>query len=439
MNFEAEIFEHLNLLVICAGLFFSVLLFVFYYTVTRSRSVISYLPNIWTSLGILGTFISIVKCLMGSNDLSNMESVIRDIVPAFQTSIIGIVGAIVTSVLIKAILAIEDKKYEEEYDKKSYSVNMTPELLLDNINQSLKVANNKIDGLAGLVAAGVLEEVDKHLVSKMEELAVNHSARLVSLFEQEESSLADATAKVSDATSVMLESIKASFALLQSSVGAVATDTLAKTEKISETFAVSVAGIEEKTLASLSSKLTERYRQLLALNEESIALIKERIEEMESELIDQMVTGIAEINSGVISDVEDMYETVRDNMEVVAENLANVSESLKFNTANYQSVSAATTEIRNSFVRLESVMSNCIAKMETSALRLESLVNKSDELHELNYKLAYEVAQLKKAKAVKVKVLSDGTWECPDCGHANPSRANYCRKCRYKFVVEEER
>ena len=76
--------------------------------------------------------------------------------------------------------------------------------------------------------------------------------------------------------------------------------------------------------------------------------------------------------------------------------------------------------------------------METSASRLEGIVTKSEELNELSYKLAYEVTQLKKAKPQKVKVLSDGTWECPDCNTSNPKDANYCRHCRYKFVVAEE-
>ena len=460
MVFKANIFSHLNGLVIGLGLLCTVLMFVYYYKYTRARSVISYLPNIWTSLGILGTFISIVRSLADTDNLSDLPTVVDNIVPAFETSIIGIVGAIITSIVVKIIFANEDKKYEEEYDRKSYSVDMTPELLLDSINQSMRDANKKIDGLASTIAAGVLVEVDKHLTSKMEELARTHTARLVSLFEHEEESITSATAKVDKAVSSMANTMKGASSTikktmedisseLSEAVTKIVNDSIEKTGKISEDFTSEVSDIEKKMLNSLSTQLTDRYQQLLKMNEESIASMKRDIEKMQSEISKKVSDDITNMNKGIVEDVKQVLQTVKEDLTDVEKsisttltdvttNLVVVSEALKTDALNYQSVTSSTSEIKRSFVRLESVMSNCVAKMETSASHLEGIVTKSEELNELSYKLAYEVTQLKKAKPQKVKVLSDGTWECPDCGASNPVEANFCRQCRYKFVVSED-
>lgn len=460
MDFKANIFLHLNGLVIVIGLLCTALLFVYYYKYTRARSVISYLPNIWTSLGILGTFISIVRSLADTDNLSDLPTVVDNIVPAFETSIIGIVGAIITSIVVKIIFANEDKKYEEEYDRKSYSVDMTPELLLDSINQSMRDANKKIDGLASTIAAGVLVEVDKHLTSKMEELARTHTARLVSLFEHEEESITSATAKVDKAVSSMANTMKGASSTikktmedisseLSEAVTKIVNDSIEKTGKISEDFTSEVSDIEKKMLDSLSTQLTDRYQQLLKMNEESIASMKKDIEKMQSEIAKKTSEDITSMNNGILEDVKQVLQTVKEDLTDVEKsisatltdvttNLVAVSEALKTDAQNYQSVTSSTSEIKRSFVRLESAMSNCVAKMETSASRLEGIVTKSEELNELSYKLAYEVTQLKKVKPQKVKVLSDGMWECPDCGTSNPKDANYCRRCRYKFVLAEE-
>lgn len=460
MDFKADIFSHLNGLVVGLGLICTVLLFVYYYKYSRARSVISYLPNIWTSLGILGTFISIVRSLADSENLSDLPTVVDNIVPAFETSIIGIIGAIVTSIVVKIIFANEDKKYDEEYDRRSHSVDMTPELLLDSINQSIRVANAKIDGLAKQIAEGVLEEVDSHLTSKMEELARSHTARLVSLFEHEEESITSATAKIDKAVSSMANTMKGASTTikktmeeissqLSDAVSKIVNDSIEKTGNITEEFTTEVEDIEKKMLDSLSVQLTNRYQQLLKMNEESIASMKKDIEQMQSEIAKKTSDDITNLNNGIVTEVKqvlqivkedltDMEKSISGTLTEVTNNLVAVSESLRTNAQNYEGVTSATSEIKRSFVRLESAMSNCVAKMETSVSRFESILSKSEELNELSYKLAYEVTQLKKAKPQHVKVLSDGTWECPDCGASNPVEANFCRQCRYKFIVSED-
>lgn len=463
MKFEAQIFSNLNGLVIGIGLLCTAALFAYYYKYTRARSVISYLPNIWTSLGILGTFISIVRTLADTGDLSalTLPVIVKNIVPAFETSIIGILGAIIISIVVKIIFSHEDKKYEEEYDRKSFSADMTPELLLDSINQSIKEANVRINALASTIATGVLEEVDRHLTSNMEELARCHTARLVSLFEHEDESITSAITRVDNAVSSMTDTIRdASSTLRQTmeeisadlsqAVSRIVNDSIETTGRMSEEFTNKLSDVENEVLESLSAQLTNRYQQLFTMNEESIAAMQKEITKMQTQIAMSIFEDISNINNGVVTEVRQLLQTVKDDLTAVeqsvtgsltsvTDNLVVVSEALRTDAQNYQSVTSSTSEIQRSFVRLEAAMINCVAKMETSASRLEDIITKSEELNELNYKLAYEVTQLKKVKSQKVKVLSDGTWECPDCQTSNPKGANYCRQCRYKLVMDEEK
>ena len=61
----------LNISVLALGLISTLVFLVLYFTKLKSKQLLNYLPNVWTSLGILGTFIAIVYSL---EDLQNSSS-----------------------------------------------------------------------------------------------------------------------------------------------------------------------------------------------------------------------------------------------------------------------------------------------------------------------------------------------------------------------------
>ena len=61
----------LNISVLALGIISTLVFLVLYYTKLKSKQLLNYLPNVWTSLGILGTFIAIVYSL---EDLQNSSS-----------------------------------------------------------------------------------------------------------------------------------------------------------------------------------------------------------------------------------------------------------------------------------------------------------------------------------------------------------------------------
>ena len=161
----------LNISVLALGLISTLVFLVLYFTKLKSKQLLNYLPNVWTSLGILGTFFAIVYSLNDLQEQSKTQEnktdeyiiettnqiissddsqrddkknteidvykLIEDIAPAFITSIIGILGAILTSILIKIIYAIEEKKEERIYAD-TVGGNISPELMLDRINRSIE-------------------------------------------------------------------------------------------------------------------------------------------------------------------------------------------------------------------------------------------------------------------------------------------------------------
>lgn len=159
--------NQLNTLVFIIGLLFTFILIVFYYKKSKSRQLLSYVPNIWTSLGILGTFVAII-CSLGEGkgkDFSKINELVDNIIPAFETSIIGIIGAIITSIVIKIIFAIEEKKDEDLY-KNEVDKNITPELLLNRIYLSVDASNSLIEKLVSTVQCQHKEIMNEMVTQK---------------------------------------------------------------------------------------------------------------------------------------------------------------------------------------------------------------------------------------------------------------------------------
>lgn len=121
------------------------------YRQTKSRALLTSLPGVWTSLGLLGTFIAICGSLhdlqdtqividntgktlkevqlVGSQNLDIMK-VIKELIPAFTTSIIGLLGALFETIRAKYIFSKEEKT---ENDKLH---NLSPEEYIRDIAKS---------------------------------------------------------------------------------------------------------------------------------------------------------------------------------------------------------------------------------------------------------------------------------------------------------------
>ncbi len=134
----------MDIFTIIIGLIFSWKLYT-QYTKTKSLQLLNFIPNVWTALGVLGTFISIYLAFddINSESLSKNDAIvniIRKITPAFSTSIIGLIGNVFSSTIIKWILSKEEKLEQD-----NFPTTETPEKMLYNINIGIMGLASKIE------------------------------------------------------------------------------------------------------------------------------------------------------------------------------------------------------------------------------------------------------------------------------------------------------
>lgn len=150
------------------------------YDNTKSRPLLTCLPGVWTSLGLLGTFCAICLSLhgldtnsevidntgktlaevkaAGSQELDIMK-IISELIPAFTTSIIGLIGALFVTLWSKVKFA------KEEVEENSKLSNTTPEEYIRDIafyskeiSNSTSIWNKHNELLAELISLHKEEE-----------------------------------------------------------------------------------------------------------------------------------------------------------------------------------------------------------------------------------------------------------------------------------------
>ena len=103
------------------------------YRKKRSRQLLNSLPGLFTSLGLLGTFVAICQSLgKVSEDSLEVDKIINNLVPAFTSSIAGLISAFLVTVVLKIVYSYEDRKLDDKVK------NISPEEFLFNLCENLK-------------------------------------------------------------------------------------------------------------------------------------------------------------------------------------------------------------------------------------------------------------------------------------------------------------
>ena len=124
------------------SLFLAVVFGIIYYF-NRSRQLLNSLPGLFTSLGLLGTFVAICNFLGTINeDTLEIDVIIRNLVPAFTSSIAGLISAFIATAGCKIWYSFEDKKLDEKVDKKS------PEECLHSLTLLTEQTNGKLSTIS---------------------------------------------------------------------------------------------------------------------------------------------------------------------------------------------------------------------------------------------------------------------------------------------------
>lgn len=128
--------------VFVASVIIAVIFAVIYYF-NRSRQLLNSLPGLFTSLGLLGTFVAICNSLGTINERTlEIDVIIRNLVPAFTSSIAGLISAFIATAGCKIWYSFEDRKLDEKVDKKS------PEECLHSLTLLTEQTNGKLSTIS---------------------------------------------------------------------------------------------------------------------------------------------------------------------------------------------------------------------------------------------------------------------------------------------------
>lgn len=164
--------------------------FVTRYHKTKSRALLNSMPGILTSLGLLGTFGAICSSLAGisvvpatdaerfgktvaelsasSGDL-DLKRIISDLIPAFSTSIYGLIGAIGFTIYAKLLYAKEDAELEGslKFKEPDYAI----EAIYNKLEEQIKTNNENSEILNSSIEAQsrILSQFVEGFIGKMNE------------------------------------------------------------------------------------------------------------------------------------------------------------------------------------------------------------------------------------------------------------------------------
>ena len=118
-------------------------IFGFIYYKNRSRQLLNSLPGLFTSLGLLGTFVAICNSLGDINqDSLEIDTIIRNLVPAFTSSIAGLISAFIATAGCKIWYSYEDRKLEKKINLQ------TPEECLYNLTLLSTTTNESLSRIS---------------------------------------------------------------------------------------------------------------------------------------------------------------------------------------------------------------------------------------------------------------------------------------------------
>lgn len=129
-----------------ASFILAVIFLVIYFKYYKSRQLLNSLPGLFTSLGLLGTFVAICNSLGDINqDTLEIDTIIRELIPAFTSSIAGLIAAFFVTIFCKILYSREDKQLDNKIEKK------TPDESLYELTLISEKTNEKLSSISSLL------------------------------------------------------------------------------------------------------------------------------------------------------------------------------------------------------------------------------------------------------------------------------------------------
>ena len=377
-------------------------------------------PGIFTSLGILFTFFSICYSLWNIDSQSfEITTIINDLVPAFTTSIAGIMGAMGITIYNKVVFAKQDAESDKELGTPEENFHKMTESLkklsiLDKIESNFDKTLEKQNDIKTSITDKLQILIDTFASQERVNRELNE--RLTSTISQQsgilEKFVNDFVARMDDIFRNMRNSIQQQmndFGERQFNESRVTVENLMS--RLSETTeamlsAQSTATAESlaqtnASLSAISSQISDSLGQLNASNQSQMdSMISAQAEKMQS-LLDSVNTQTAQMSEVAKAQAESLQQQMQESYNSVSQhNSDSLTQMIELRDA-YAEISTQlmekaqannselTTSINN---HMQSVVSQMEAKVEDVCKELSDTVRTYLDSLQENYSFMNEQA-----------------------------------------------
>lgn len=445
---------------IVTGIILTAIIIVVYLRKYKSKQLLNYVPTVWTSLGILGTFVTIVLRLDGVNDLNDVDVLVKNLVPAFGTSIIGISGALISSVIIKYIYARDEKEELRELARVSGiksrydGLSLSPELALLRIGKHLTQSNHVLEMLYDEIR-NIRKENSEAIERNLQQLesfydrifeenrrhAENLTKQYISGVNQLITGVND---QIKDSTvQIISEHILNINRFFESELNKL--DELSnRIKSLVDEFPNEFENTRSGLIETIQQTIVDKYQIMVGANSALANELLERVRQFELSLSEQSKTDysslIAELNNQISTNVSALENSLhnqeiafRDAAREINESMVSTSRSLHQSQDDYTSLIVELGKLLSQLSTYTAQTEQLLSHGNNTSQQMSELLSAVEQILIKNQQLRYELMQWKRVHKKVVINDKNGTKICPNCGIENPMEANFCKKCAYGF------
>lgn len=402
--YMASILDDKGVFLLCSVL--AVIIFFVYQKFWKSRQLLNCLPGLFTSLGLLGTFCALYNSLNGiQEDNLNVTVIIQHLIPAFTSSIAGLISAFIATLITRILYAREDSIIDKKISK------ITPEECLYNILSLSKIISVQIydeteknkeyqKELNSTIGeqSKILEKFINDFVERMDSIFTRmHGQIEQNIKDFGEEQFKNCADTLQTLTCQLMELSTSILQMQESSVKQMVSDTNASLSAVSESVATQITTMCEQmstTLSGITNTQNEKLESMLASydnlstrlaaqNNEFAEKMNEKVNTQYEKLQEHNVQSLQQM-----SDLSDAYTEVnRTILQRTSEMNREVTNALREKLSGFvqdlhDSISSNIEQLQRSYDYISDHVANIKGYYESAANAYSDAVNNAHRLNE---------------------------------------------------------
>lgn len=413
-NFTLKLMEILSTVfsgwgVLILGVIIAIV-FYWHYNKTKSRQLLNSLPGIFTSMGLLGTFCAICYSLgseiqamptevvsnigktVAEAGLDNTSLDIRDIIykliPAFTSSIAGLILAFLTTICLKWIYANEEKQLDEqkEFEDSEVTIYRIANLVgaisgqMRADAQKNQEYNERLNNNISQQSA-ILEKFINDFVKRMDEIFVKMKDSVESQinsfgeeqFKKSSEVLEQITSRLTTSSELLLSEQK-------NNVAALISGTQAELTAISTTLKTQMDKLNQDTSEALRGIETRHAAEYERIHSESLEGLKKMAE---------LKDDFSRVNGEILSDTVKMNEGITESLRTsLKEFIEKIQSSISEECSTLsQAITVNVEALQTSYEFISGHIANIKGNYDASALAFEDAVKNANRMNESTEKM----------------------------------------------------